>query len=72
LGLTGFAANAIVLPYMPSLVAKKKGNKLYYYVVESARALFPRQVRHAFVLAEHDDLALLFQCKLTNDLAEFG
>ena len=27
----------IVLPCMASLVAKKKGNKLYYYVVESAR-----------------------------------
>src|ERR1035437_9524125 len=27
----------IVLPYMASLVAKKKGNHLYYYVVESAR-----------------------------------
>jgi hypothetical protein len=27
----------LVLPYMASLVAKKKGNKLYYYVVESAR-----------------------------------
>jgi hypothetical protein len=25
------------LPYITSLVAKKKGNKLYYYVVESAR-----------------------------------
>jgi len=27
----------LVLPYMASLVAKKKGNQLYYYVVESAR-----------------------------------
>jgi hypothetical protein len=27
----------VVLPYMASLVARKKGNKLYYYVVESAR-----------------------------------
>ena len=27
----------IVLPYMASLVAKKKGNQLYYYVVECAR-----------------------------------
>ena len=26
-----------VLPCMASLVAKKKGHKLYYYVVESAR-----------------------------------
>ena len=27
----------LVLPYMASLVAKKKANQLYYYVVESAR-----------------------------------
>src|ERR1017187_9279051 len=27
----------IVLPYMASIVAKKKANQLYYYVVESAR-----------------------------------
>ena len=27
----------IVLPYMASLISKKKGNQLYYYVVESAR-----------------------------------
>src|SRR5216684_9384356 len=27
----------LVLPYMASLVAKKKGKRLYYYVVESAR-----------------------------------
>ena len=28
---------AYVLPYMASLIAKKKANKLYYYVVESGR-----------------------------------
>jgi hypothetical protein len=27
----------IVLPYMASLIAKRKANRLYYYVVESAR-----------------------------------
>ena len=27
----------LVLPYMASLVARKKGKQLYYYVVESAR-----------------------------------
>ena len=26
-----------VLPYMASIISKKKGNKLYYYVAESAR-----------------------------------
>ena len=28
----------VVLPCIPSLIAKKKGNELYYYVVESARS----------------------------------
>ena len=27
----------LVLPYMASLIAKRKGKQLYYYVVESAR-----------------------------------
>ena len=36
--------------YMPSLVAKKKGNKLYYYVVESARVEGkPRIVNQAYL-----------------------
>src|SRR6202041_1280668 len=40
----------IVLPYMASLVAKKKGNKLYYYVVESARVDGrPRIVHQAYL-----------------------
>ena len=39
-----------VLPYMASLVAKKKGNKLYYYVVESARVEGkPRIVHQAYL-----------------------
>src|SRR5664279_2847319 len=39
-----------VLPYMASLVAKKKGNKLYYYVVESARVDGkPRIVHQAYL-----------------------
>jgi hypothetical protein len=29
------AIYGIVLPYMASLVSKKKGHKLYYYLVES-------------------------------------
>lgn len=32
----GFAGK-LVLPYMASLIAKRKANRLYYYVVESAR-----------------------------------
>ena len=40
----------IVLPYMASLVAKKKGHKLYYYVVESARVDGqPRIVHQAYL-----------------------
>jgi transposase len=40
----------IVLPYMASLVAKRKGNKLYYYVVESARVDGqPRIVHQAYL-----------------------
>jgi transposase len=40
----------IVLPCMASLVAKKKGNKLYYYVVESARVDGqPRIVHQAYL-----------------------
>jgi len=40
----------LVLPYMASLVAKKKGNKLYYYVVESARVDGqPRIVHQAYL-----------------------
>src|ERR1035437_7743272 len=40
----------IVLPYMASLVAKKKGNHLYYYVVESARVDGqPRIVHQAYL-----------------------
>ena len=30
-------ADIIVLPYMASIIAKRKANQLYYYVVESAR-----------------------------------
>src|SRR5580693_3776136 len=40
----------LVLPCMASLVAKKKGNKLYYYVVESARVDGkPRIVHQAYL-----------------------
>ena len=41
---------SIVLPYMASVIAKKKGNKLYYYVVESARVGGkPRIVRQTYL-----------------------
>jgi len=41
---------AIVLPYMASIIAKKKANRLYYYVVESARvAGKPRIVQQTYL-----------------------
>src|ERR1017187_10156290 len=40
----------MVLPYMASLVAKKKGNQLYYYLGESARVDgHPRIVHQAYL-----------------------
>jgi hypothetical protein len=47
----------IVLPYMPSLVAKKKGNKLYYYVVESARVEGQPRIVHQAYLGTAEKLA---------------
>jgi len=39
-----------VLPYMAALISKKKGNKLYYYVAESARvAGKPRIVQQTYL-----------------------
>src|ERR1700751_1949030 len=48
---------SIVLPYMPSLVAKKKGNKLYYYVVESARVQGQPRIVHQAYLGTAEKLA---------------
>jgi transposase len=42
---------------MPSLVAKKKGNKLYYYVVESARVEGKPRIVHQAYLGTADKLA---------------
>ena len=42
---------------MPSLVAKKKGNKLYYYVVESARVEAKPRIVHQAYLGTADKLA---------------
>lgn len=39
-----------VLPYMATIISKKKGNKLYYYVVESARVRgHPRIVQQTYL-----------------------
>src|SRR5438093_2020697 len=44
------AFHMIVLPYMASIISKKKGNKLYYYVAESARvAGKPRIVQQTYL-----------------------
>jgi transposase len=42
---------------MPSLVAKKKGNKLYYYVVESARVQGQPRIVHQAYLGTAEKLA---------------
>lgn len=42
---------------MPSLVAKKKGNKLYYYVVESARVEGQPRIVHQAYLGTAEKLA---------------
>ncbi len=49
----------IVLPCMASLVAKKKGNKLYYYVVESARVDGKPRIVHQAYLGTAEKLAEL-------------
>src|ERR1700730_4845811 len=47
----------IVLPCMASFVAKKKGNKLYYYVVESARVEGKPRIVHQAYLGTAEKLA---------------
>jgi transposase len=46
-----------VLPCMASLVAKKKGNKLYYYIVESARVDGKPRIVHQAYLGTAEKLA---------------
>ena len=68
---------SIVLPYMPSLVAKKKGNKLYYYVVESARVDGKPRIVHQAYLGTAEKLAEMVRDRtapvpLAASLREFG
>src|SRR6266511_3850129 len=49
----------LVLPCMASLVAKKKGNQLYYYVVESARVDGKPRIVHQAYLGTADKVAAL-------------
>lgn len=70
-------ATAIVLPYMPSLVAKKKGNKLYYYVVESARVDGKPRIVHQAYLGTAEKLAEMVRDRtapvpLAASMREFG
>jgi len=50
---------------MASLVAKKKGNKLYYYVVESARVDGKPRIVHQAYLGTAEKLAELVRDRLT-------
>src|SRR5271169_5214630 len=49
----------IVLPYMSSLVAKKKGKQLYYYVVESARVDGQPRIVHQAYLGNAEKVAAM-------------
>jgi len=49
----------LVLPYMASLIAKKKGNQLYYYVVESARVDGQPRIVHQAYLGTAEKVAAL-------------
>jgi transposase len=62
---------------MPSLVAKKKGNKLYYYVVESARVDGKPRIVHQAYLGTAEKLAEMVRDRtapvpLAASLREFG
>ena len=56
-----FARNEsmLVLPYMASLIAKRKGNQLYYYVVESARVDGKPRIVHQAYLGSAEKVAAL-------------
>jgi transposase len=62
---------------MPSLVAKKKGNKLYYYVVESARVDGQPRIVHQAYLGTAEKLAEMVRDRtapvpVAASLREFG
>src|SRR5437762_5653113 len=66
-----------VLPLMASLVKKKKGNHLYYYLVESARVDGKPRIVHQAYLGTAEKLAELIQQKsapvpLSATLRDFG
>src|SRR6516162_8021872 len=62
---------------MPSLVAKRKGNKLYYYVVESARVEGKPRIVHQAYLGTAEKLAEMVRDRtapipLAASMREFG
>ena len=61
IGLTEAPRSVIVLPYMASLITKKKGNKLYYYVVESARVDGQPRIVQQTYLGTADKVAALLK-----------
>src|ERR1700737_2126502 len=64
-------------PIVPSLVAKKKGNKLYYYVVESARVDGKPRIVHQAYLGTAEKVADLVKDRtapipLSATMRDFG
>lgn len=49
----------LVLPYMASIIAKKKANRLYYYVVDSARVDGKPRIVHQTYLGTAEKVAAL-------------
>src|SRR5260370_29056564 len=65
------------LPYMASVVDKKKGNKLYYYVVESARVDGQPRIVHQAYLGTAEKVADLVKNRtapvpLSATMRDFG
>jgi hypothetical protein len=52
---------AYVLPHMASLIAKKKANQLYYYVVESGRIDGKPRITSQIYLGSAEKVAALLQ-----------
>ena len=49
----------MVLPYMASIIGKKKGKQIYYYVVESARVDGQPRIVHQAYLGNAQKVAAL-------------
>src|SRR5664279_5592583 len=67
----------LVLPYMASIVAKKKANQLYYYVVHSARVDGKPRIVQQTYLGTAERVAELVQDRtapipITASAIEFG